>query len=57
MFADCSDRRYPRVDLRAVEAVGPEVVPLPDEPYRFGPEDAAESERLDVPRRARGAFI
>jgi hypothetical protein len=49
VFADCSDRRYPRLDLRDVESAGPEVTRLPDEPYRFGPEDAAERMGLDVP--------
>jgi ABC-type Fe3+-hydroxamate transport system substrate-binding protein len=49
VFADCGDRRYPRVDLRDVESAGPEVILLPDEPYRFGREDAAELMGLDVP--------
>ena len=49
VFAHAGDRRYPRVDLDAVRAARPEVVLLPDEPYRFGPADAAEIGRLAIP--------
>jgi ABC-type Fe3+-hydroxamate transport system substrate-binding protein len=38
VFADATDR-YPRVDLAEVARRDPEVVLLPDEPYRFTPED------------------
>lgn len=38
-----ADRRYPIVDLEAVLALDPEVILLPDEPYRF---DATDAERL-----------
>jgi ABC-type Fe3+-hydroxamate transport system substrate-binding protein len=49
VFGARSDRRYPRVKLAEVEAAAPEVVLLPDEPYSFGPVDAAEIGRLDIP--------
>lgn len=42
VFGDRRGRRYPRVSLAEVRAAAPEVVLLPDEPYRFGPGDAAE---------------
>jgi ABC-type Fe3+-hydroxamate transport system substrate-binding protein len=35
------DTRYPRIDLAELRARAPEVVLLPDEPYRFGEADAA----------------
>jgi ABC-type Fe3+-hydroxamate transport system substrate-binding protein len=41
-----SERRYPVVSLDAVEDADPEVILLPDEPYRFGEADAAELARL-----------
>lgn len=53
-FAGMGDRRYPKVDLAAVEAAGPEVILLPDEPYAFGPDDADELARLDVPAARNG---
>jgi len=34
--------RYPRVELVEIEAADPDVVLLPDEPYRFGDDDARE---------------
>nr|WP_202121090.1 helical backbone metal receptor [Streptomyces sp. BA2] len=34
--------RYPRVPLDELRAVGPDVVVLPDEPYRFTPDDGPE---------------
>ncbi len=49
VFADRSDRRYPIVDLQVVVAAAPEVILLPDEPYAFGPRDARELARLDIP--------
>jgi ABC-type Fe3+-hydroxamate transport system substrate-binding protein len=49
VFARLGDRRYPRVSLEDIEAAAPEVVLLPDEPYRFGPADAEELSRLDLP--------
>ncbi len=36
------DTRYPHVTLAEVAAASPDVVLLPDEPYRFGEQDAAE---------------
>jgi ABC-type Fe3+-hydroxamate transport system substrate-binding protein len=53
-FAGLDDRRYPKVDLAAVEAAQPEVILLPDEPYAFGPADAAELGRLEVPAARSG---
>lgn len=47
-FAGRPDRRYPRVTLEEVAAADPEVVLLPDEPFRFGEPDVAEIGRLDV---------
>lgn len=35
------DDRYPRVELGDIEALDPDVVLLPDEPYEFGPADRA----------------
>ena len=49
VFAEHGDRRYPRVGLEEVVAAAPEVVLLPDEPYRFGAGDAAELARLELP--------
>ena len=49
IFAGRADRRYPRVTLEDVVAASPEVVLLPDEPYRFAAADVAELGRLDVP--------
>lgn len=46
----CGDReRYPTVTLEEVEALRPEVVLLPDEPYPFSAEDLPEFYALDVP--------
>jgi ABC-type Fe3+-hydroxamate transport system substrate-binding protein len=42
-------RRYPRVSLAEIKAAQPDVVLLPDEPYAFGPRDAAELAQLDAP--------
>lgn len=41
--------RYPVLTLEEVEALEPEVVLLPDEPYPFSAEDLAEFYALDVP--------
>ena len=35
--------RYPHVTLDDIAARGPEVVVLPGEPYRFGPDDGPEA--------------
>ena len=54
VFAQHAQRRYPRVTLAEIEAAQPEVVLLPDEPYAFGPRDAAELAQLAVPAAASG---
>jgi ABC-type Fe3+-hydroxamate transport system substrate-binding protein len=54
VFGARSDRRYPRVRLPEVEDAAPEVVLLPDEPYAFGPVDAAEIGRLEIPAARNG---
>ena len=41
--------RYPVVSVEEIEALQPEVVLLPDEPYPFSAEDLAEFYTLDVP--------
>ena len=41
--------RYPVVSLEEIEALQPEVILLPDEPYPFSAEDLAEFYALDVP--------
>lgn len=41
--------RYPGVTLEEVEALQPEVVLLPDEPYPFSAEDLPEFYALDIP--------
>lgn len=54
VFAGRGDRRYPRVRLEEVVAARPEVVLLPDEPYRFGEADRAELAALDLPAARSG---
>ena len=49
VFADRSERRYPIVSDQEIVAAAPEVILLPDEPYAFGPRDAAELARLSLP--------
>jgi ABC-type Fe3+-hydroxamate transport system substrate-binding protein len=56
VFAYREDRRYPIVQDAEIVAAAPEVIVLPDEPYAFGPRDAAELAALDVPA-ARDARI
>jgi ABC-type Fe3+-hydroxamate transport system substrate-binding protein len=47
-FAGSADR-YPKVDVEVIRASGADLVVLPDEPYRFGPDDGpAEFPGLDV---------
>jgi ABC-type Fe3+-hydroxamate transport system substrate-binding protein len=41
--------RYPMVTLQEIEALQPEVVLLPDEPYPFSAEDLPEFYALDIP--------
>jgi len=43
------DVRYPRLVLADVLAAQPEIVLLPDEPYRFMETDRAEIAALDIP--------
>lgn len=46
----CGDMaRYPVVALEEVEAMQPEIVVLPDEPYPFSAEDLEEVYALDIP--------
>ncbi|TQJ86890.1 helical backbone metal receptor [Streptomyces sp. SLBN-31] len=42
LYADHPDR-YPRIPLEELRAAAPDVVVLPDEPYRFTPEDGPEA--------------
>ena len=41
VFADSPDR-YPHTDADAIRAAGPDLVLLPDEPYRFSEQDGPE---------------
>ena len=52
VFADRGERRYPIVREEEITAAAPEVVLLPDEPYAFGPREAAELARLPLPAAA-----
>ncbi|MGE5264163.1 MAG: helical backbone metal receptor [Acidobacteriota bacterium] len=57
-----ADIRYPRVSLEEVAALNPDVILLPDEPYRFGEKDAEELRRVPglerVPvRRVDGTLV
>jgi ABC-type Fe3+-hydroxamate transport system substrate-binding protein len=54
VFANHGDRRYPRVTLAEVEAAAPEVILLPDEPFRFAEADAREFAALAVPAARSG---
>jgi ABC-type Fe3+-hydroxamate transport system substrate-binding protein len=49
VFAERPGRRYPVVTEAELLAAAPEVVLLPDEPYRFDERDAAELRRLELP--------
>lgn len=48
------DTRYPRVTLDEVVASQPEIVLLPDEPYKFTQADADEIAKLDIPAAKNG---
>jgi ABC-type Fe3+-hydroxamate transport system substrate-binding protein len=48
-FAERGDRRYPRVEEEEILAAAPEVVLLPDEPYRFDDHDAQDLGRWEMP--------
>lgn len=54
VFGDREERRYPIVEEAEIAAAAPEVILLPDEPYDFGPRDAAELARLPVPAARSG---
>lgn len=43
------DTRYPRITLAEVEALQPEIILLPTEPYAFSEADALAFDGLDVP--------
>lgn len=46
--------RYPAVTLEEIEALQPEIVLLPDEPYPFSAEDLPEFHSLDIPAARSG---
>jgi ABC-type Fe3+-hydroxamate transport system substrate-binding protein len=52
VFAGREERRYPIVRLDEIVAAAPELILLPDEPYAFGPRDAAELAALELPAAA-----
>jgi ABC-type Fe3+-hydroxamate transport system substrate-binding protein len=54
VFRDRPERRYPIVSDAEIAAARPEVILLPDEPYAFGPRDAAELAALGTPAGAAG---
>jgi ABC-type Fe3+-hydroxamate transport system substrate-binding protein len=56
VFADRRERRYPIVEEAEIRAAAPDVVLLPDEPYAFGPRDAAEIASWDLPAARTGAI-
>lgn len=49
VFDGPGEDRYPHTDVAAIEAAGPDLVLLPDEPYEFGPDDGPEA--FTVPTR------
>ena len=54
VFGERTERRYPIVEEAEIVAAAPEVILLPDEPYAFGPRDAAELARWQVPAAEAG---
>ena len=56
VFADAS-KRYPEVSLGEVAAAAPDVILLPDEPYRFRRVHAADFEPYPALRAARVRFV
>jgi ABC-type Fe3+-hydroxamate transport system substrate-binding protein len=54
VFADRGDRRYPLLSEEEIVAGAPEVVLLPDEPYRFDERDARELRSWDLPAAREG---
>jgi ABC-type Fe3+-hydroxamate transport system substrate-binding protein len=60
--AESRDTRYPRVSLKEISALKPDVILLPDEPYHFTVRDANELRALPALRNARihrseGTFV
>ncbi len=53
-FAGAGAGRYPRIELRELEAAQPDVILLPTEPYAFGERDRAELLALDCPAARTG---
>jgi ABC-type Fe3+-hydroxamate transport system substrate-binding protein len=49
VFAEQGDRRYPLVSEEEIVRAAPEVVLLPDEPYRFDDRDSHELQGWDLP--------
>jgi ABC-type Fe3+-hydroxamate transport system substrate-binding protein len=49
VFAEQGDRRYPLVSEQEIVLAAPEVVLLPDEPYRFDDRDSHELQAWDLP--------
>jgi ABC-type Fe3+-hydroxamate transport system substrate-binding protein len=56
VFADAS-KRYPDVRLEEVDAAAPDVILLPDEPYRFRRVHAADFAPFPALRAARVRFV
>ncbi len=54
VFRERRERRYPIVEPEEIVAAAPEVILLPDEPYRFGPREVAELADLDLPAAREG---
>lgn len=54
VFAGRRERRYPILRDPEIVAAAPEVVLLPDEPYAFGPADAAELAEWPIPAARSG---
>ena len=54
VFGAPARRRYPIVTEAEIVAAAPEVILLPDEPYAFGAEHAAQLRALEVPAAASG---
>jgi ABC-type Fe3+-hydroxamate transport system substrate-binding protein len=54
VFADLPDRRYPRVTEEEIVAAAPEVILLPDEPYRFSESDAEALGSWPIPAAREG---
>ena len=51
---EADSRRYPRIDLARLEALSPELILLPTEPYAFGESDRQELLGLACPAASRG---